>query len=413
MSRLASGLAALAVALGAIGCGEKDEEPTLPQRQFEPAAPAGFFGINGQGLRPLAEDGELDLLDDNLVQIAAGGVEFVRANIDWPRLEPEPPRAGGHTYAFAGLDAWVAALARHGLTWAPAVMGVPTPEWAVDHAAAATCGLRAYPARNGDFAALSGAIARRYGQGGTFWRDNPDVPELPVTHYELWNEPNLGSFWCPVPDPKGYAALAEAGADAILAADPGARLVMGGLAAFHATDVTGPGDARYATTSFLRRMLAARPALRRKLDVIGVHAYGADTDGVLRQLARQRAAVDAAGLRAKPLAYNEVGWYTSGVGATPAVDDEARAAYLAQVTAAAANSNCGLVSYAPHTWVTREEDPLNIEDWYGIADPDTGEPYASGRAYLDQALLFEGRGSEAPPAETVAICGGPRSRERG
>jgi hypothetical protein len=409
MLRLAAAPLAIGLALAAFACGEKEEDPTLPPRQFEPATPQGFFGVNGQGLRPLAEDGELELLDDNLGQIAAGGLEFVRANTDWPRLEPEPPQAGKHSYEFAGLDTWVAALAGHGLTWAPAVMGVPTPEWAVDRNAAKVCGLRAFPARNGDFAALSAALATRYGRNGTFWRANPDLPQRPVTHYELWNEPNLGSFWCPVPDPAAYAALADAAADAIRAVDPGARLVMGGLASFHTTGVTGPGDARYASSAFLRQMLAARPELRRKLDVIGVHAYGPDTDSTLQSLARQRAAVDAAGLGAKPLAYSEVGWYTSGVGATPAVDEDARAAYLAEVTAAAAESNCGIESFAPHTWITLEEDPLNIEDWYGIADPGTGEPYASGQAYLDQALLFEGRGSESPPAETVPVCRGTAS----
>lgn len=404
MSALAAALATLAIALAVGACGDEDAPPTLPPRQFDPATPPGFFGINGQGLRPLAEDGELDLLDDTLAQIAAGGVEFVRANIDWPRLEPNAPRAGKHAYAFGGLDAWVAALARHGLTWAPAVMGVPTPPWAVDPNAAKVCGLRAFPARAADFAALSGALARRYGRGGVFWREHPNLPQRPVTDYELWNEPNLGSFWCPVPDPPAYAALADAGADAILAADPGATLVLGGLAGFHTTDTVGPGDSRYASTAFLRRMLAARPELARKLDVIGVHAYGARTDGVLRALARQRAAVDATALAGKPLAYNEVGWYTSGVGATPAVSEEERAVYLGEVTGAVARSNCRVRSFAPHTWITREEDPVNIEDWYGMADPETGEPYASGSAYIDQVLLFEGRGAESPPTGVVAVC---------
>ena len=405
MSRLAPALLALAATLALAACGTEEGEPSLPAREHEPAVAPEFFGINGQGLRPLAEDGELSLLDAHLAQIAAGGIEFVRANVDWPRLEPDPPRAGKHRYDLGGLDAWVEALARHGLRWAPAIMGVPTPEWAVDHDAAKVCGLRAFPARNADYAALADALARRYGQGGTFWREHPELEQLPVTDYELWNEPNLGSFWCPIPDPASYASLADAGADAILAADPAATLVMGGLAGFHTTEANGPGDARYASAAFLRRMLAARPALARKLDVIAVHAYGARGDGVLRALARQRAAVDAAGLTAKPLAYNEVGWYTSGVGATPAVAEEDRAAYLAQVTDAVARSNCGVESFAPHTWITREQDPLEIEDWYGIADPESGEPYASGEAYLDQVLLFEGRGDEPPPTESSGICG--------
>jgi hypothetical protein len=404
MSRLAAALAALTLALAAGACGEDEAPPTLPARQFEAAVPPGFFGVNGQGLRPLAADGELELLDEHLARIAAGGVDFVRANIDWPRLEPDAPRAGEHAYHFDGLDAWVRALAHHGLTWAPAIMGVPTPQWAVDRDAAAACGLRAYPARNADFAALAGAIAERYGRGGAFWRGHPDLPRLPATHFELWNEPNLGSFWCPIPDPEQYAALADAGADAILAVDRGATLVLGGLAGLHKTEVRGPGEAWVAAAAFLRRMLAARPGLERKLDVIGVHAYAATAAGVLDALARQRAAVDSTPLRGRPLALNEVGWYTSGVGPQPAVPEEERAAYLAEVTNAVARSNCGIESFAPHTWVTVEQNPASLEDWYGIADPGTGEPYPTATAYLDQVLLFEGRGSEPPPTQTAAIC---------
>ena len=38
------------------------------------------------------------------------------------------------------------------------------------------------------------------------------------------------------------------------------------------------------------------------------------------------------------------------------------------------------------TWITNETDPANLEDWYGIADPRTGEGYESGQAYLDEVL---------------------------
>jgi hypothetical protein len=385
-------------------CGADDGPGTLPPREFEPVVAPGFFGINGQALRPLAEDGDVALLDRHLAQLAAGGVDFVRANVDWPRLEPMPPRRDGHRYDFSGLDAWVRALSLHGLSWSAVVMGVPTPQWAADPGALKVCGSRAVPRRSADVAALAGALARRYGHRGTFWRQNTELTPRPVSEYELWNEPNLGSFWCPLPDPAAYAAVADASADAIDAADPRATLVLGGLAAFHRTEFVAPGDAHHAVTGFLDRMLAARPELRRKLDVIGVHAYGAAPRGVLDRLAEQRRAIDATALRGKPLSFNETGWYTSGIGPLPPVDEEQRAAYLAETTDAVARSNCGLASFAPHTWTTREVDPLDIEDFYGIADPKSGDPYPSADAYISQVLLFEGRGPEPPPAQLARIC---------
>jgi hypothetical protein len=400
--RIAKPFSALALAVAAIalgGCGEDGAE-----QRFERAVSEGYFGVNGQGLRPLAEDGDLETLDRHLDAIAAGGIEFIRANVDWPRLEPEPPGAEGHRYLFAGLDRWMAALSEHNLSWSVAVMGVPTPAWAADPGAASVCGSRAAPRRAADVAALAGALARRYGRGGSFWRQNPGLRPVPVTDYELWNEPNLGSFWCPVPDPRRFAEVAGESADAILAADRRAKLILGGLAAFHTTDFVAPGDARHAVTGFLERMLAVRPDLARKLDVIGVHAYGATPAGALERLAEQRAAVDAAGLARKPLTYNEVGWYTEGLGGTPPTEEETRAAYLAEVTSAVARSNCAIESFAPHTWVTAETDAFSIEDWYGIADPESGAPYDTGQAYIDQVLLFEGRGGEPPPADPVRLC---------
>ena len=411
MVRLARALPAVVAAAAALvaapaGCGDPaDPSPTLPPRDFEPLIADRYFGVNAQGLRPLAEDGELETLDRHLREIAAGGVDFLRTNIDWPRLEPAPPGPAGHVYEFGGLDAWMTAVAEHGLEWRVAVMGVPTPRWAVHPGAAKVCGLRAAPARAADVAALAGALARRYGRGGSFWRLHPELEPRPIVDYEIWNEPNLGTFWCPVPDPERFAVVADAAADAIRGADPRATLTLGGLAAFRQTAVTGPGNATMSSVEFLRRMLAERPALAGKLDAIGVHAYGARPAGVLDGLAYQRRAVDRAGLAGKPLSFNETGWYTSGLGAVPAVDEPTRASYLAAVTDAVVRSNCRIESFAPHTWLTNELQPTNLEDWYGIADPQTGQPYPTGQAYTDRVLFYEGRGESAPEAgRTVEIC---------
>jgi len=53
---------------------------------------------------------------------------------------------------------------------------------------------------------------------------------LGLEHFELWNEPNLSSFWKPQPDPKAYAALVRAAYPAIKAAAPGATVLAGSMA---------------------------------------------------------------------------------------------------------------------------------------------------------------------------------------
>jgi hypothetical protein len=408
---VATGALVGALTLAVAGCGGADPEPAgpqLPRQEFEPAVPEGFFGINGQGLRPLAENGQLDVLEAQLAQVEAGGIDFVRANTDWPRIEPTPPSGEQHAYDLTGLDAFMGALADHGIAWEPAVMGIPTPQWAVDPTAAKVCGLRSPPARVEDLAALAGALAERYGRNGTFWEENPDAEYVPVTRYEIWNEPNLASFWCPVPDPSAYAALADATADAIRAVDPRATLILGGLAGFETTVIDAPGQGHYSSAEFLERMLAERPALARKIDVIGVHAYGPDPAEVLRSLAYQRSAIRQAGLGDKPMSLNETGWFTAGAGGPMApVDEETRAPYLGEVTDAVTRSrtSCGIDSFAPHTWVTAELNLGTVEDWYGIADPQSGEPYSTGLAYIDEVLSFEGRGEEPPPRAAENLCG--------
>jgi hypothetical protein len=407
-TRVAHALTLVAI-LAAAGCGEAEgpQAPDqLPPRMHPAAVADGFFGINGQGLRPLAEDGRLDLLADQLDRIAAGGIDFIRANIDWTLVEPAAPEHGRHAYDFAGLDAWVRALAERGLRWQLQVVGVPTPQWAPDPGAARLCGARAAPARAGDVAALSGALARRYGRDGSFWAAHPDLAYEPVTEYELWNEENYGSFWCPAPHPGDYAELADLSARAIHGVDPRADVVLGGLAGFRDTNVSGAGGgAHISSPVFLRHMLVARPELAREIDVVGVHAYGHDPAAVLDTVAFQRRAVDASALRGKPLSVNEVGWYTAGVGpdVTP---EETRADYLGEVTHDLAESDCGIVSLAPHTWISAESDPANAEDWYGIADPTSGDPYPTGVAYIDQVLVFEGRTEQAPPTTPTQVCAG-------
>ena len=54
---------------------------------------------------------------------------------------------------------------------------------------------------------MMAALVQRYGSGGTYWPDHPDVPRLPVIDFEVWNEPNFAAFWCPRPQPARYAKL--------------------------------------------------------------------------------------------------------------------------------------------------------------------------------------------------------------
>jgi hypothetical protein len=367
-------LAAMLAAAVLVTSRGEDEEPAVEN------LPAEFYGVAGHVMRLEAGAGRLAALERQLAGLAELDVAFVRANLDWLQLQPREP-AGPADFDFRTHDDWVAALARQGLRWY--VVGVGTPAWAAEPArTAAGCSIFAPPERSADYATMMEAIAKRYGSKGTFWSENPGLPRRPVRDYEVWNEPNLGGFWCPVPEPERYADLLAHSADAVVRADPHARIVLGGLAPFTDSATAGQGHpARLDAPTFLRRVQEARPELTAAIDAVGVHLYAPQPEGMLAQLTWYRGAMDTAGFDGTPISVNELGWPTQGSGTFTALPEATRAPYLGSVIEGIARSDCGVVSVAPHTWITEERDPIDQEHWFGLADPESGRPYPSGSAY--------------------------------
>src|SRR5947208_14937959 len=134
--------------------------------------------------------------DAPLRAVRASGIEQARTDAFWMWAEPRPPRRGVHHYDWRRLDAVAAALARHRLRWLPIL------DYSAIWAATYRGNYHSPPRNNADYAAYARAFARRYGRGGSFWRRHPRLPRLPVTDYEIWNEPNNGQFfWKPQPHP--------------------------------------------------------------------------------------------------------------------------------------------------------------------------------------------------------------------
>ena len=347
--------------------------------------------MNGQLVRELSTRGDTGAVGLHLSAISELGVDFVRANTDWVSLEPVAPGPGGASYDFSTHDRWVEALATRDLRWQPTGIGITTPPWARAPAVEAECGDRSPPQPEA-FAEMMAALAGRYGAGGSFWAEHPDLPRLPVQEFEVWNEPNFSAFWCPAPDPEGYAEVALAAARAIHDADPEARVVLGGLAGFSSGQSPLEGSA-ISPERFVAGMLESEPQLREELDVVGLHIYESDPEAVVQRLAAITAAMDD--VLPLPVALSEVGWPTSGQGAVP---EELRVEYLDRVPSLVAGEACRVESLAPHTWITAELDPGNAEDWFGLADPVTGVPYPSAGAYA--SAIDELGGSDSRDAET-------------
>ena len=176
------------------------------------------------------------------------------------------------------------------------------------------------------------ALAERYGPGGSFWSAHPDLPYDPVTTYEVWNEPNLATFWCPRPDPAAYARIYLAAHQAIHAADPEATVLLGGLAPVTASE---PQEAptKMAVGDFLARAIQEQPGLPEAVDAVAVHPYAPTPGAVLRTVVWFRKALSGAGLGVVPMSVNEFGWPTRGSeGPLAPVAEATRARYIVATT---------------------------------------------------------------------------------
>jgi Glycosyl hydrolase catalytic core len=258
--------------------------------------------------------------------------------------------------------------------------------WAVPHSPLFGPSQYSPPSDSSEYAAFAGALARRYGPRGTFWRTHPSLPQLPVTAIEIWNEENGGFFWRPTSDPARYAQLYEVARRAIHAADHGVEAVVGGLAS--------PSE------GFLEQLYLALGEHRGVFDAVGVHPYATDAAGVGAEVARVRSILDAHGDAGTPIDVTEFGWSTAGLPLQQRASDPQRAAMLAQATGLLARSDCGVERILPFTWATRELDLTNAEDWFGIVSAD-GAPTLSALAYAHELQILE----RTPTAQsTVSLC---------
>jgi hypothetical protein len=363
--------AAAALALAAViavqaGGGEKQSGP----HGGDVWTRAEFFGVNAPFLRDYAIPDRQASLDALARSMASEGVRWARVVFD-QSVEQRTPGA----IDWSIPDAVVGSLARQRVRTQALFIG--TAAWVADPEDLASCGSRSEPTDIDGWSRFVGAAVERYGRGGEFWTANPAIKPLPIETWEIGNEENTRLFWCPRADPAHYASVYAASRSAALDADPDALVIVGGLAP--AFDGAGPGD--MTVPDFLRGIVAADPGLTGEIPGVAIHPYAATPPLVMQNVRRFRDAMRFAGLGGVPMIVNEVGWYTSGPPGPQLASQAERAERIRRVAAAVYLTDCDVVALGIHSWETAESDPANPEDWYGLANPRTGKPNASGVAY--------------------------------
>jgi polysaccharide biosynthesis protein PslG len=258
------------------------------------AVPAGFWGVVPQG-SPSPEQFQ---------RLKQGGVGSVRVPIPWSLVEPVQGAP-----SWATIDPLVGGAATAGISVLPFLYGAPSWAVPVDKRWKSPENL---PVRTGFQRAawqtfLSEAV-QRYGPQGTFWAENTTVPKRPLRTWQIWNEQNF-KYFVARPNPAEYGKLLTLSASTIKAADPGAKLILGGMFARpnEATKNFKPPQAYFAT-DFLQQLYEKTPGIKSKFQGVALHPYTGNYKRLKPYIEEFREVLKVNHDAGKPLWITELGW---------------------------------------------------------------------------------------------------------
>lgn len=231
-------------------------------------------------------------LERSLSLMQAAGIGSVRVTWAWKDMQPQ----AGDSFDYTHLDAVAQSAAEHHVQILPILLAVPA--WA----SSAPAALKAEkgnlspvdhyrPNDIQDWLTYVHNVVERYDGDGI--DDAPGSPRM--AYWEVWNEENIALFWPDKPDAAEYLALLKATYQTIKAADPTAKVVLGGLA---------NADSHYLQALY---DLGGAPYF----DVVSIHLYSYPAHGidpVVNAVSSIRNLMNASGDQAKPLWLTEIGW---------------------------------------------------------------------------------------------------------
>ncbi len=230
-----------------------------------------------------------------------GGVTGLRPFFHWTTIEPAPGQ-----FDFSRTDEVVRNAAAAGVELTPVLFQTPT--WA-------TCTTDIHclfyaptdnPTLEAGWLNFVNMVAGRYGPGGTFWTDpaNQGVPVRPIRTWIVWNEENSKGYFEPDgASPSQYKRLLKLSARAIHSHDPGAKIVLGGLAGGSNVDRNAGS---VPAGKFLGKLY--RNGASRYFDAVALHPYSNTIADLKQEVSADRKVMTKHGHRATPVWLTELGW---------------------------------------------------------------------------------------------------------
>jgi hypothetical protein len=301
-----TGLLLLAVALvlaGALatvaGAASKASKPkaSKPKATVPGPVPQGFVGVDVDG--PIfGSDSTIDF-PAQLNTMVSNGVQSVRVAFSWAAAQPYQTDAdvpddqkdnftdvAGVPTSFKFTDMVVGDAARDRVTVLPTVLYAP--QW---DAASNPNGV-GYPRQYAPYGAYLTAVIDRYGPHGSFWRENPSIPKMPIRSWQIWNEPNLAYYW-KQPFASTYVSMLKVAHAAVKKADPGAQVVLGALT-----------NTAWKSLGQVYKVKGAKNLF----DVVSVNGFTKIPANVIEFMVFVRRAMSRFGDGAKPLIATELSW---------------------------------------------------------------------------------------------------------
>jgi hypothetical protein len=253
------------------------------------AVPRDFVGLTSDDVFA----GSTSYRDTNLSSMASVGTGTLRQTFDWSKIETS---AGNYDLSY--YDAYVATAAAHGIKILPVLFNPPSFR-AKGHGGHGTWP----PASNAAFAEFAKVIVRRYGRNGTLWSDNPGIPKVAVTAYQVWNEPSLKVYWLPRPSARAYVKMLKAVSKGIKSVDRRAEIVTAGL----------PNSKLSGSIQVFKYIKQLYKAGGKKyFDTLAFNAYAKNTKDLKKQLKRVRKLMNKARDRRAKIWITEIGWASGG-----------------------------------------------------------------------------------------------------
>ena len=278
MGRPAHSLALLAIALAFLA---------LPGGAAA-KAPRGFVGVTSEDVFA----GDPAYRTANLRAQAALGIQTIRQTFDWSTIERRRGR-----YDFRFHDDYVAAAAAEGIRILPVLFN--PPRFYRKTRGRATCP----PRSTAPFVRFAKKLAKRYGPRGKLWRKRPEVWKTPITAWQIWNEPNLGIYWCNRPNARSYVSMLRKVGRGIKKVNRGATIVTAGLPPSKLSSAV-PID------RYIKQMY--RAGARRAFDSMAINSYAKNRGELRRLMGSIRKLMNRRGDRRASIWITELGWAAAG-----------------------------------------------------------------------------------------------------